>query len=196
MKKNSQALLAALKIYHSEYDYRNHYVGEVNLMHSANITNVGGEQAFNDSNTKVDIGISDFNGKQIPSDFKGLVNGIVVRYGKITKTGNPTAPSPGLIAYKELRSDFPSWALLSDLVIKAGGAEVIRLRIQELLAAQTSQEIPSEWCKDFLKTFKVIGGQDLELFISSPKGSQLSTDDYEYLQVTLYGIKFGSRTRM
>lgn len=198
MKKDSRALLSTLQnvYFRGQYNPNNHYVAEVNLLHSANIANVGGEQKFNDANTKVEVGVSDFNGTQIPTDFKGLLNGIAIRYGKHTKTGFDTPPSPALITYKELRTDFPNWALNSEIILKAGGTEALRVRVQELLTSQSSQDVPAEWCKDFLKTIKVIGGQDLELYISSPKGSELSATDYEYLQVTLYGIKFGDRIKM
>lgn len=180
------------------YDAAKHYIQEVALLHSTRISSVGGEQRLNDANTSVEVGVSDFNGTQIPSDFRGLIRGLAVRYGKVSKTGNPdpNAISPATVNFSALRSDFPAWLRNSEIVFKASGVEALRMRVDELLLAQNSDEVPSEWAKEFEKTIKVVGGQDLELYLNTAKGAALSDTDWEFIQLVIYGLKFADRKTM
>lgn len=175
------------------YDSAKHYIQEVTLLHSQQIVGVGGEQKLNDASTKVEVGVSDFNGTQVPTDFRGLIRGIAIRYGKLTKTGNATPKSPALIPFSAKRSDFPAWLLSSEIVMKAGGVEALRMRVEEFVLGVDRDDVASEWAKEFEKTVKVVGGQDLELFINTPKGAEVLSTDYEYLQLVIYGLKFGER---
>ena len=175
------------------YDAAKHYIQEVALLHSTQIIGVGGEQKLNDANTKVDVGVSDFNGTQVPTDFRGLIRGLSVRYGKLTKTGHDTPYSPALISYSSKRSDFPAWLLNSEIVMKASGVEALRMRVDEFVIGIEKDEVASEWAKEFEKTVKITGSQDLEIFLNTPKGAALSSTDYEYIQLVVYGLKFGER---
>lgn len=178
------------------YDAAKHYIQEVALLHSTVITGVGGEQKLNDANTKVLVGVSDFNGTQVPTDLRGLIRGMAVRYGKITKTGNATPPSAALITYSAKRSEFPAWLLNSEVVLKASGVEALRMRVEEFVIAIENDEVPSEWAKEFEKTIKVTGSQDLEIYLNTPQGAALSGTDHEYLQLVIYALKFADRKAM
>lgn len=180
------------------YDSAKHFIQEVALLHSTRLSAVGGEQRLNDANTSVEVGVSDFNGTQVPSDFRGLIRGLAVRYGKISKDGNPdpNAISPATINYSSKRSDFPAWLRNSEIVFKASGVEALRMRVDEFLTAADKDEVPSEWAKEFEKTIKVTGGQDLELYLNTAKGAALSSTEWEYIQLVIYGLKFGDRKTM
>ncbi len=199
-RKNTKDLVAVLgNVYFKGiYDAAKHFIQEVALLHSTRISAVGGEQRLNDANTSVEVGVSDFNGTQIPSDFRGLIRGLAVRYGKVTKTGNPdpAAISPATINYSSKRSDFPAWLRNSELVIKASGVEAMRMRVEEFLTAADKDEVPSEWAKEFEKTIKVTGGQDIELYLNTAKGATLDADNWEFIQLVIYGLKFGDRKTM
>ena len=94
---------------------------------------------MNDANSKVETGISDFNGTLTPTDSDGLIRAVTVRFGKSTKTDAPI--SPALVDYSELKKDFPSWLLNSELVLKNRGVEQFRMRVSELVFVITSYSI-------------------------------------------------------
>jgi hypothetical protein len=181
------------KYFPTKYKPETQFISELNLLHSVKLVSVGGEQALNDANSKVEVGISDFNGTLTPTDADGLIRGVAVRFGKSTAVEAPA--SPALVSYSELKEAFPAWLLNSELILKNRGFEQFRVRIQELVLADKANVVASEWCKELEKTIKVEGGQDLQLFLSTPKGAIMDTavDKHQYLQVVLYGIKFGDR---
>lgn len=181
------------KYFPTKYNPASQFISELNLLHSVKLVSIGGEQSLNDANSKVEVGVSDFNGTLTPTDADGLIRAVAVRFGKSTETTAPA--SPALVSYSELKEAFPAWLLNSELILKNRGFEQFRVRIQELVLAQKSDVVASEWCKELEKTIKVEGGQDLQLFLSTPKGAVMdtTTDKHQYLQVVLYGMKFGDR---
>jgi len=194
-KKSTADFIRILKdkYFKGKYNPETQFISELNLLHSVKLVSIGGEQALNDANSKVETGISDFNGTLTPTDSDGLIRAVTVRFGKSTKIDAPI--SPALVDYSELKKDFPSWLLNSELVLKNRGVEQFRMRVSELVLAQESQVVPSEWAKELEKTTKIEGGQDLQLFLSTPKGAVMdtTTDKHQYVQVNLYGMKFGDR---
>lgn len=194
-KKTSQDKVNILqKVYFAgKYNPATHFVADLNLLHSTHISGVGGEQALNDANTKVLVGVSDFNGTLTPTDSNGLISALTIGYGKVTKTGNPSPLSPAVISYSEKKSDFPAWLLASELVIKTNQTEVLRMRVREFVTAIESDRVPSVWAKELESTFKVTGSSDLQIFLNTPVGAVLDTDDYEYIRTNLYGVKFAER---
>lgn len=180
------------KYFPGKYKPDTQFISELNLLHSVELVSIGGEQSLNDANSKVEVGISDFNGTLTPTDADGLLRAVAVRFGSTTEA---TALSPALISYSELKKDFPAWLLNSELILKNRGFEQFRIRVQELVLADNSNVVASEWVKELEKTIKVEGGQDLQLFLSTPKGAQMdkTTNKHQYIQVVMYGIKFGDR---
>ncbi len=194
-KKSTADFIRILKdrYFPQKYNPTTQFISELNLLHSVKLVSIGGEQALNDANSKVEVGVSDFNGTLAPTDADGLIRAVAVRFGKSTATNAPA--SPALINYSELKSDFPSWLLNSELILKNRGFEQFRIRVAELVLAKESEVVASEWAKELEKTIKVEGGQDLQIFLSTPKGAIMdtTTDKHQYIQVVLYGMKFGDR---
>lgn len=180
------------------YSPAKHYLQGVQLLHSMRFTGIGGEQKVNDANTKVLVGISDFNGTQLPNDFNGLIYGVICRYGTITRTTSGTTDDANglkasVAAYKQLRSELPAWLLQSELVFKSKGVEALRIRIAELVPAHESEKVPAAWAFELQKTIKVNGGEDLEIFLNTPAAAALDAAKDEYLQIVIYGTKFAER---
>lgn len=181
-----------------KYKPQSQFINELNLLHAVKLTGLGGEQALNDANTKVEVGVSDFNGTLTPTDANGLIHSLTVRYG--LKLGDSAFNQPGLIRYTNVTGaidgsdhDFMAWFLNSELILKTRGIEQIRMRIRDLMIDTASDKVPSEVSKELEKTIKVEGGQDLQLFLSTPKGATLDAVNSQFIQVVLYGIKFGDR---
>lgn len=196
-KKATKELISILQdaYFKNKYNPTTHYIAEQTILHSCKIAGAGGgEMALNDANTKMIVGESDFNGTQLPTDAHGLIRAGIVRYGKELKAG--ASNNPALINYSEKKADFPAWLLNSELVAKVGNTEVFRQRIVDFLPSEMPQSVPSEWAKEFERTIKTVGGQDMQLFLNSTKGSALDADEFEYLQVVLFGIKFSERKSM
>src|SRR5574344_1497118 len=198
-KHNTETLARRLanNYFRGVYDPSACFIQGVALLHSNQITGIGGEQKLNDANTKVLVGISDFNGKQLPNDFNGLIRGMVFRYASetITQTNNINNPASPVYAqlYSELVSAFPAWLRNSEVVFKIRGIEAIRIRVEELLLGAASDKIPADWSKDFEKTIKVKGGEDLEIFLNTPSGATMDSTKYHFVQLVIYGIKFAPR---
>jgi len=193
-KKTTGDLINILKnkYFIGKYDPSRQYIAELNLLHSTKLIGIGGEQALNDSNSKVEVGVSDFNGTLTPTDANGLLRALTVSYG--LHAGAAAPASEALVNYSELKKDFPAWLLNSELVLKNRGIEQFRIRVSELVLLDNTQVVASEWAKELEKTIKVEGGQDLQLFINTPKGAVLDTvDKHHYVRVNLYGIKFADR---
>ena len=174
-----------------DYTPQTHYLNELNLLHAKQIKAVGGEQTLNDANTKREIGISDFNGTAIPSDANGLVSAITVEYG-LDADGAET--NPALIEYSALKSEMPAWFLNSELVLKSKSVEQFRIRVSELTLGAESQNVPADWAKNLERTLKVVGNQDLQLFLATPDGAALEVGENVFVRVNLYGTKFAART--
>lgn len=196
-KKTSQDKVNILqKVYFpGKYNPATHFVADLNLLHSTRISGVGGEQALNDANTKVLVGVSDFNGTLTPTDANGLIGALTLGYGKVTMIAANNNPlySPALISYSEKKSDFPAWLLASELVVKTNQTEVLRMRVREFVTAVESDRVPKVWANELESTFKVIGGSDLQIFLNTPVGASLDADEYEFIRINAYGIKFAER---
>lgn len=181
------------KYFPTKYNPATQYIAELNLVHSVKITGVGGgEQTLNDSNSKVEVGISDFNGTLTPTDANGLIRALTVEYGLATGAVAPV--SEALVDYSPIKSKFPAWLLSSEVVMKNRGIEQFRIRVSELVLLKEAEVIASEWAKELEKTIKIEGGQDLQLFLNTPKGAVLDTaEKHHYVRMNLYGIKFADR---
>lgn len=193
-KKTNKELISILQdtYFKGKYNPTTHYIAEQTILHSCKIAGAGGgEMALNDANTKMIVGESDFNGTQLPTDANGLIRAAVVRYGEETTNGGKG--NPALIPYSEKKADFPDWLLNSELVAKVGNTEVFRQRVVDFLPSEMPQSVPSEWAKEFERTIKTVGGQDMQLFLNSTKGSELKAGSTQFLQVVMYGVKFGER---
>lgn len=192
-KKSTADFIRILKdkYFPGKYKPDTQFISELNLLHSVELLSIGGEQSLNDANSKVEVGISDFNGTLTPTDADGLIRGVLVRFGKTAEA----VASPALVNYSELKEAFPAWLLNSELILKNRGFEQFRIRVQELVLSSKSDAVPSEYCKELEKTIKVEGGQDLQLFLSTPKGAIMdkTIDKHQFIQVVMYGIKFGDR---
>lgn len=189
-KKTTMDLIKILqtRYFKGTYNPETHYVNELNLLQTKEIIGLGGEQKLNDANTKVLVGISDFNGTQIPSDANGLISAISVEYGTHASETNAA-----LIDYKTLKSEMPAWLLNSELVVKSKSVEQFRIRVSEIAPVDKPRTYQSEFAKELERTLKVVGGQDLELFLSTPSGATLASAKH-YVRLNLYGLKFAART--
>ena len=174
-----------------KYDPKNQFLAEINLLHATKLTAVGGEVKLNDSNTLVEIGVSDFNGRQIPTTENGFIDAVVIGYGKELKANGVT--NPAVVAMSHKRSDMPAWLLNSEIVLKKNGTEQFRMRVAELVIEAEPRVIRAEWIKELERGIKVEGGQDLEITLASAKGGTLSATHHEFVAVNLYGVKFSDR---
>lgn len=184
--------ILANKYFKGKYTPQTSYIAELNLLHSTKIIGVGGEQTLNDSNSKVEVGISDFNGTLLPTDAQGLIRALTFEYA--LATGAVAPANEALVSYSPLKSTMPAWLLNSEVVMKNRGIEQFRIRVSELVVMKEPEVIASEWAKELEKTIKIEGGQDLQLFLNTPKGAVLDTvDKHHYVRVNLYGMKFADR---
>lgn len=184
--------ILANKYFKGKYTPQTSYIAELNLLHSTKIIGVGGEQTLNDSNSKVEVGISDFNGTLLPTDAQGLIRALTFEYALATGAVAPV--NEALVSYSPLKSTMPAWLLNSEVVMKNRGIEQFRIRVSELVVMKEPEIIASEWAKELEKTIKIEGGQDLQLFLNTPKGAVLDTvDKHHYVRVNLYGMKFADR---
>jgi hypothetical protein len=207
-RKSSQELLNIIKSYFpNQYKQETHYLAELSLIHGVKMpTTGGGEFPLNNANTKQLVGISDFQGTLTPSDATGLIRAVIVRYGSyacVVEGGasrdseaidGTTHTTPAIVEYKETRADMPAWLLSSELVLKSRGVESFRMRIQDIVPSDKPQKVSSEWAKELERTIKVLGGQDLQLFLNTPeyaKDPTVGKDDF--VQIVLFGIKFAPR---
>ena len=195
MKKKSSELIAILaKYFVGKYDAAKSYITELTLMHAVEVTSAGGgEMALNDANTKVLVGVSDFNGTAIPSSASGLLRAISVKYGSVVSTAKDFEADPAGQKYSEVKADFPAWLLNSEIIVRANNVEHIRTRVSETVLLQASQLTASEFAKELVKTIKVVGAQDLQIFLATPKGSTLDNTKKHFVRVDLYGLSFGER---
>jgi hypothetical protein len=186
-----KGILTAL--FGTKYRPADQFLAELNLKHSVKVIGIGGEQALNDANTKQEVGISDFNGTLTPTDSVGFIDAVICRFGKSTETDAPA--SPAVVTFSEKKADFPSWLLNSELILKKQMVEQFRIRISELVLLGDPQIPAAEWAKELERAVKVEGGQDLQIYLSTPKGVTLDTTTIKhyYLSVDLYGVKFGDR---
>ncbi len=175
--------------FQGRYNPSTHSLNELNLLHTKKISGLGGEQTLNDANTKKEIGISDFVNTQVPSDANGLISAITLEYGS-----HETVTNPALIEYSPLASTMPAWLKNSELVLKSKGAEQFRIRVSELAVLEKPRVPQSEWAKELERTLKVVGNQDLQLFLATPEGATLATGNH-FVRVNLYGTKFAERVR-
>ena len=175
----------------AQYQPLNNFLAEVNLMHSTKLTAVGGEVKLNDSNTLVEVGVSDFNGRQIPTTENGYIDALVIGYGKEIKQNEVT--NPALVTMSHKRADFPNWLLNSELVLKKNSNEQIRIRVSELVIDEAPQVVRAEWVKELERTIKIEGNQELEITLASAKGAALSATHDEFIAVNFYGVKFSNR---
>lgn len=191
-RKNPSTKANLLKTYFGpKYNPATQFLAEMNLLHSTKLTAVGGEVKLNDSNTLVEIGVSDFNGRQIPTTENGFIDAVVIGYGKAAKDDAVT--NPALVAMSHKRSDLPAWLLNSELVLKKNGTEQFRMRVSELVIEAEPQTVRAEWVKELERGLKVEGGQDLEITLASAKGATLSATHDEFVAINLYGVKFSDR---
>lgn len=185
--------ILAEKYFPGKYNPSSQYISEMALTHSVKMVSIGGEQALNDANSRVEVGVSDFNGTLTPTDAKGLVRALTVGFGISNEIAAPS--SPALVKYAYQRSAFPAWLLNSELILKIGNVEAIRIRVSDLVIGTTTDRVVADWAKELEKTIKCEGGQDLQILLSTPKGAAIAEADgkHQYIQVNLYGIKFGDR---
>jgi hypothetical protein len=193
MSRKNPAVKAKLltTYFGTKYNPANNFLSEMNILHSTKLTAVGGEVKLNDSNTKVDIGVSDFNGTQIATTENGFIDAVVIGYGKELKANAVTNPALVLMSHK--RSDMPAWLLKSEIVLKRNGTEQFRMRVEELVIEAEPQVIRSEWIKELERGLKVEGQQDLEITLASSKGATMSGTHDEFISINLYGVKFSDR---
>ena len=200
-RRNPNEIVKALEAYHKGvYSPSTHMVQELSLLHAVKMpTAGGGEFPLNNANTKRLVGVSDFQGEQIPSDATGLLRAIVVRYGTIDWTGDPAKSpdaSPAVVNYLETRSNFPAWLLQSEVVLKSSSNELLRIRIAELVPSASVDRAPYDWAKEFEKLIKVDGNQTLQVYLNTPEGaSDPNATKDEYIQVVIYGVKIAPRTK-
>ncbi len=197
MRRNAKEIVDAVKAYFPNvYRPETHFLQELTLLHGIQMPIAGGgEFPLNNANTKRLVGLSDFQGEQIPADASGLLRAVVIRYGTVAAPAEGVAiPSPAVIEYLETRANFPAWLLNSELVLKSSSQEMFRIRVAEFVPSAAAQKIPAEWAKELEKTLKVEGSQTLTLYLNTPEGaSDPNADKIEYLQVVLYGVKFAAR---
>lgn len=195
MKKTIKELVSILAAYFvGKYDSVKSFINELSLMHAIEITAIGGgEQALNDANTKVLVGVSDYQGTQVPSDANGLLRAISVKYSSVPVATTGYAATVEGQAFSEVKADMPAWLLNSELIVRANNTEHIRMRVSETALLDKAQATASEFAKELLKTIKIVGGQDLQIFLATPKGSTLDATKKHYVRVDIYGVKFGDR---
>lgn len=173
------------------YNPASQFLAEVNLLHSGKLTAIGGEVKLNDSNTRVDVGVSDFNGLQIPTTENGFIDAVVFSYGKELKANGVTNPAVVMMSHK--RADMPAWLLKSEIVLKKNSTEQFRIRIEELVIEAEPRVVRSEWAKELERALKIEGGQDLEIVIASAKDAAVSSTHDEFFAINFYGVKFSDR---
>lgn len=173
------------------YNPDSQFLAEINLLHSGKLSAIGGEVKLNDSNTRVDVGVSDFNGLQIPTTENGFIDAVVFGYGKELKANGVTNPAVVQMSHK--RTDMPAWLLKSEIVLKKNSVEQFRIRIEELAFDAEPRTVRSEWAKELERALKIEGGQDLEIVIASAKGAALSATHDEFFSINFYGVKFSDR---
>ena len=208
MKRNPKEIVDTLLRYHKGvYDPTTSFLQELTLVHSVKMpTSGGGEFPLNNSNTKRLVGLSDFQGEQVPPDANGLIRAIVIRYGDKTcvvagsigkdpdALDGSTHTTPAIIDYLETRACFPPWLLQSELVLRSSSQEAFRVRIAEFVPSAAPDRVPSEWAKELEKTIKIEGNQTMQLYLNTPEGAyDPSASKDEYVQVVLYGVKFAAR---
>lgn len=200
-RRNPKEIVNALEAYHNGvYSPKTHMIQELSLLHSVKMpTSGGGEFPLNNANTKRLVGVSDFQGEQIPSDATGLLRAIVVRYGTADWSGDPATSqnvSPAIVNYLETRANFPAWLLQSEVVLKSSSNELLRIRIAELVPSASPDKVPYDWAKEFEKLIKVEGNQTLQVYLNTPEGaSDPNPTKDEYIQVVIYGVKIAPRTK-
>jgi len=199
-RRTPREIVDALKNYHNNYAPSTHMVQELTLLHAVKMpTAGGGEFPLNNANTKRLVGVSDFQGEQIPSDATGLLRALVIRYGTVDWTGDPaksTDASPAVVNYLETRANFPAWLLQSEIVLKSSSNELLRIRVAELVPSASVDRAPYDWAKEFEKLVRVEGSQTLQVYLNTPEGaSDPNATKDEYIQVVMYGVKIAPRTK-
>ncbi|NTW18183.1 MAG: hypothetical protein HGA42_00615 [Nostocales cyanobacterium W4_Combined_metabat2_030] len=197
-KKGTAEYIKALQIFHNvgnvvKYNPATQFLAELALMNTKKLTSIGGEQPLNDANTKVLVGVSDFNGTLTPTDAIGLIRALSVKYSSQPAATTGFDATPAGQVYTEIKSEFPAWLLNSEIVMRTGGIENFRMRVSETVLLDKAQLIPSETAKEFEKFIKVTGGQDLQIFLSTPEGAVMDDTKQHFVRTDLYGIKFGDR---
>lgn len=169
MKRNHADIYKAIKKYQNGNRELNdnQFIAERVLIHAGSLGNTGGQSKINDANTLVKVGVSDFNGLQLPTDANGIVRAITVGYGGSHVEGT----DPSTVAYKYVvDSEIPAAFLASELVIKYGGAEVLRMPIEQFMIAEKSDKTMDEWARDLMKFISIEGGKDFELWFHAAEG--------------------------
>lgn len=193
MRKNSkQEQAAKLANYHG-FNATAHFIQDLTLMHAVEVTALGGAQQLNDANTKVLVGVSDFNGLTIPQDAKGLIDAIAIQYASVPVATIGFGASPAGQVYSPVKADVPAWFLNSEIIVSSSNIEHIRMRVSETMLLDKAQAVPSDYAKELLKSIKVTPGQDLTISLSSPKDAVLDNTKKHFVRVDLYGAKFGNR---
>lgn len=179
------------------YSPKTHLLQDCVLLHSEKMPVAGGgEFPLNNANTKRLVGVSDFQGEQIPMDASGIIRAVVIRFGDVAAVEGQAAPSPATINYLETRAAMPPWLLQSELVLKSASQEMFRIRVADFVPSAAPDKIPGDWAKELQKVVKIDGGQAMTLYLNTPEGaSDPSASKHEYVQVNLIGAKFSLRAK-
>lgn len=178
-------------------------VQESSLMHSVELTNVGGMVKLNDATTDRIIGISDFTGTLLPVDQTGILYAVRFGYAKQTSIVAGTAPKKTVDnqdfqfynASNANVAGVPAWLLNSELVFKYNGVEAFRMRVEEIMCQAVKDCVPSECAKELMRPLTIEGGKNFEMFLDTSKNGDITSaaDDAEFVKIVLYCTKVVSR---
>lgn len=174
------------------------YIQESALMHSVELTNVGGMIKLNDATTDKIIGISDFTQTLLPVDQTGMIYGLRIGYAMEASATPAELDLQNFSFSSQVTAGtdvFPAWLLNSEFVMKYNGSEAFRMRVGEIVPLLPYDKVPSDLIKEIMKPIKIEGGRNLELFLDCAKHSDLSavTNAHEYLKIVLYTVKVVNR---
>lgn len=114
---------------------------DADLLHSAEITEGGGNyDLLKSTNDKV-VGISDLDGDKLEPGVNIAVDRIKLAYGKDAAANNPTAAS---VSYSSLLSAFPVELLRAKLVIKQDSKTKLRLPVERFTQQANSPKVQGE----------------------------------------------------
>ncbi|MCT4588358.1 MAG: hypothetical protein N4A71_11085 [Carboxylicivirga sp.] len=163
---------------------------DADLLHSAEITEGGGNfDLLKSTNDKV-IGISDLDGDKLEPGVNIAVDRIKFSYGKAAASGSPTAAS---ISYSSLVSAFPPELLRAKLAISQDRKTKLRLPVERFTQQANSPKVQGE--EDVLHLGSLIfleENKPIEIQLEFEDAINAGADKH-FVQVRCMGTETASR---
>jgi len=163
---------------------------DADLLHTAEITEGGGNyDLIKSTNDKV-VGVSDIDGDRLEPGINIAVDRIKLAYGKDAATNNPTAAT---VTYSSQISAFPVQLLRAKFVIKQDGKTKLRLPVERFTQSANSQHVQGVEDCLHLGSLILLEEQKPIVFQLEFEDAMNAGSDKHFIQVRAFGTETASR---